>query len=332
MLTALLRLNPFVFSLSEAHTKNIIMKKITSAAVTAMALATVCLIASCKKDNTTNPTNQTVLQAYISSDTSLTYFNAAIVRANDAQLFGGTDSITVLAPTNSAFIAAGISLSAINALPVSTLDSLIRYYIVPSSVTLSTGMYTSYNSLLGLPVYGVGAADGITSYFNGTIAFKETLPPGNAALYELNIPLIPPAASLNQLLATDTTLTLLAEALQRTNLGASLGTSSWNTLLAPDNNAFRNAGYADIAAIDNADVNTLTNIIQYHILTGEYFTNNFDQASVSSFEGETIAVTNTNGIPVFTGNNNTGAAAITIANELAGSNIIVQKIDHVLLP
>ena len=308
------------------------MKKITSAAITAMTLATVCLVASCKKDNTTNLTSQTQLQAYISSDTSLTYFNAAIARANDAQLFGGTDSITVLAPTNTAFIAAGISMSAINALPVTTLDSLIRYHIIPSSPTLVTGVYTSYNSLLGLPVYGVGAADGVTSYFNGTMSFKQALPPGNASLYELNTPLMPPAASLTQLLTADTTLSLLAEALQRTNLGTSLGTGSWNTLLAPDNNAFRNAGYADITAIDNADINTLTSIIQYHILTGEYFTNSFDQASVNSFEGETIAVTNTNGVPVFTGNNNNGAAAISVGNELAGSNIIVQKIDHVLLP
>lgn len=306
------------------------MKMKHYAAIPTAMLAALSIFSSCQKETDNSTTPASPLMNVISSDTTLSYFNLAIIGANDQQIFSSLDSVTVFAPTNDAFRTAGISVGSITALTPAMLDSLIRYHYATGSINAGSSTYIAYNSLLGPALYG--STDGTNIYFNGAIALKQDpATTGTATLYKLNLPLQIPAASLTAFLAGDASLSLFAEALQRTGLGTSLGTGGWNTILVPDNNAFNAAGYPDIASIDNKGIDTLTNLISYHILSGQYFTNNFNQATVGSTEGGTIAIT-TGVLPQFTGNNNTAAASITSANKIAGTNIIVHKINTVLLP
>jgi uncharacterized surface protein with fasciclin (FAS1) repeats len=59
---------------------------------------------------------------------------------------------------------------------------------------------------------------------------------------------------------------LLNLAIQRANLGATLSQAGTYTLFAPTDDAFRAAGYADAAAINNLSVAQLQAILQYHLL------------------------------------------------------------------
>jgi uncharacterized surface protein with fasciclin (FAS1) repeats len=300
-----------------------------------MVVAAICttVFASCKKDVTPTPvTSSTPLYALITGDTSLSIFNAAVQKAGDAQLFLGTDSVSVLIPTNAAFLLQGISSASISSMSATALDSLVRYHYIAAATGLTTGTYTSFNSLLGPAVYGYGNTDGSNNYFNGSIAIKQSLAGSNATVYKLNTPLQIPASSVTQLLSADTSLSYFAEALNHT--GLSLAPSSgWNTVLAPDNNSFIAAGFTTLASIDSASLSTLSGILQYHILPGQYFTNNFTGLStVNSSENSSINITFNNGVAQFTGTSNTTAAGITQADRIAGTTIIVQKINGLLMP
>jgi uncharacterized surface protein with fasciclin (FAS1) repeats len=290
------------------------------------------IFSSCQKTSTPAiVTPSTPLLSFISSDTSVSVFYTAVERAGDNSLYTGTDSVTVLIPTNAAFAAQGITGSTINSMSVGLLDSLLRYHLIPSSATLATGVYNSYSSKLGPLVYGYGNTDGASNYFNGSLANVQTLTGSSATVYKLNIPLQIPFASAVQLFASDTSLTYFAESIKHTNLNL-IAATGWNTILAPVNSAFIAAGYATLNSIDSADVNAMTTILQYHILPGQYFTNNFlGLASVGSSEGNSINLTFVNGIAQFTGTSNINAAGITNANRVAGSSTVVQTINGLLM-
>ena len=300
---------------------------------TVITAAAVLIFASCKKDSTVTPTTpSTPLYALITGDTSLSVFDAAVQKAGDNTLFTGTDSITVLMPTNTAFLSQGITSSTINAMSATAVDSMIRYNYISSAANLTTGLYNPFNSLLGPAVYGYGNTDGSNNYFNGSMAIKQTLPGSNAIVYKLSAPLQIPAPSLTQLLSADTSLTYFAEALNHTGVSL-MPVSGWNTVLAPDNNSFIAAGFPTLASIDSAGISTLSNILQYHVLPGQYFTNNFTGlATVGSSEGNMINLTFTNGMVQFTGTGNTTAVSVTQGDRVAGTNIIIQKINGVLMP
>lgn len=59
---------------------------------------------------------------------------------------------------------------------------------------------------------------------------------------------------------------LLNLAIQRANLGTTLSQAGTYTLFAPTDDAFKAAGYADAAAINNLSVVQLQAILQYHLL------------------------------------------------------------------
>jgi uncharacterized surface protein with fasciclin (FAS1) repeats len=302
------------------------------ASILLLVLACALVFYSCKKDLNSNNSNSMPLASFILADTSITLFTEIIQRGNDIGLLASIDSITILAPTNAAFRNAGITKPVIDTWSYAKLDSITRYEFIPSPISLVAGSYSSFNSLLQFPVYGYTVINDSVNYFNGSAGVKQSIPGSKATLYKLNAPLQLPVDSLNHLLSADSTLSFFAEALARTGITV-IPATGWNTLLVPDNNAFINAGYPDTTSIDSADVSTLSNILQYHILTGQYFSNYFiDQTAINASQGGSISITFNNGILQFTGTGNSGPASVTLTNKIAGANIIVYKINKLLLP
>lgn len=80
------------------------------------------------------PTYAGTFIALAKADTSLTLFNQALTRANDASITQAANAAsvrtTVFAPTNQAFIQAGYSAAVIAATPPATLGTLLRHHIV----------------------------------------------------------------------------------------------------------------------------------------------------------------------------------------------------------
>jgi uncharacterized surface protein with fasciclin (FAS1) repeats len=119
--------------------------------------------------------------AVAQSDTTLTYLVAAALRGGTAVTgaLSGTTPLTVFAPTNAAFRAAGFpTIAAINAAPVATLTNILTYHVVPgvraysptltngaSITTFQTGAVTVGVTSTGVTILGKG---------NGTNASNVT--------------------------------------------------------------------------------------------------------------------------------------------------------------
>jgi uncharacterized surface protein with fasciclin (FAS1) repeats len=290
------------------------------------------IFASCHKDN--NPTpgpTPTPLQTYISGDTSLSIYNAAITKANDASLLSGSDSVTVLAPTNDAFRAAGISVSTINSMSSSAVDSLLRYHFISQSADLNQGKYTSFTSTLGSPIYGYGGTTD-SNYFNGAQATRVTIPNSNATLYRLNSPLGIPYSSGSSYFAADTSLSYFNAALTRAGIDPSTN-NGWTTVLAPTNSAFIAAGYPTISSIQSADSAKLRTTLMYNMLPGQYFTNSYNGITTvpTSVNGANVTVGTSATGPTFTGTGNTTAVGFSGSNQIVGSNAIYQPVNGILM-
>jgi uncharacterized surface protein with fasciclin (FAS1) repeats len=312
--------------------KTFIMKK-SFRRLALIALPVFLIIVACHKSNnsapTPTPTPSTPLQTYIANDTSLSIYQAAIVKANAEDRFKGTDSETVLIPTNDAFRAAGISQATINSMTQSQVDSLLRYHIISPAAALADSSYKSFTSSLGNPIYGMG---GTNSYFNGATATKATVTGSAATVYRLNTPLAVPFATGQDFLNSDTSYTFYNAALRRSGYDLSTDTG-FTTVLVPTNNAFRAAGIADTTAISEMDSATLRHILMYHVLQGQYFTNSYNGITTApTVAGSNVTIgTSANGA-TFAGPGNSAPVGFAGSNQLAGTNTIYQPVNGVLTP
>ena len=94
-----------------------------------LAFAAMSIFAvSCSDDNAVNnPAPVPNIAQIIAQSPNLSTLNAALVKANlTGALTSGT--LTVFAPDNAAFAAAGIT--DINAVPVTKLDSILKYHVL----------------------------------------------------------------------------------------------------------------------------------------------------------------------------------------------------------
>jgi uncharacterized surface protein with fasciclin (FAS1) repeats len=294
------------------------------------ALLLFCCFASCKKTPSLVRNTITPFQALINTDTTFSLFHRLVLQANDAGLISN-DSITVLLPTNAAFRAAGYSETIIDSVTTVFADNLLRYQFISSRIIPSGPSYTGYTTLQGSLVYGMTDSTH-TRWFNGTPVIGDSSFIGNVLIYKLSAPLPAPADSLDILLDADSTLTFMAEVLQRTNLDSVLFSGNL-TLLAPTNTAFMNAGYDSVGAIDAADSSTLVQLVKYHTLTADWFTNTLmGVTTVATLQGGSLTVGNQNGVLQFSGTGNGTPANLLSGNRLAGSTLIVHRIDEVLSP
>lgn len=135
------------------------------------------------------------------SDTTLTYLVAAAQRGGTAVTgaLSGTTPLTVFAPTNAAFRAAGFpTIAAINAAPEAALTNILTYHVVPgvraysptlangaSITTFQTGTVTVGVTSTGVTILGKG---------NGTNASNVTTPDisaTNGVIHKIDRVLLP---------------------------------------------------------------------------------------------------------------------------------------------
>lgn len=296
----------------------------------------VCLggLPSCKKTAPLTPNALTPLQKLVNTDTTLSLYHRLILQANQTALLNN-DSVTLLIPVNAALRAVGYTADSIDNISATQAGNIVLYDFIPSPVNIpvaDSGAYMSHNTLLtGLSIYGM--SDGKQVLFNGVPAVRDTANTGKAIVYLLGVVATsPPADTLDDLLAADSTLTFFEEAMKRTGLDTSLPAGNY-TLLAPVNSAWIAAGYDSLGAIDSADSATLTQLLELHFIKGIYFTNTLAaQTSLPTLQGSPVSVIYQNGLFQFEGGGNATPANLLPGSRLSGSDILVYRIDEVLSP
>ena len=302
-----------------------------------LTLGGAVLFSSCKKDED-EMTQQNTIVDIVASNGSFSLLRAALMHAGLTDALSANGSFTVFAPGNDAFIAAGLDSEAkIKAVPVESLKKILLYHVlgqqVPSSA-IQTGSNTSVNTLAELNVFITKNASGV--FVNGANVLQADIVASNGVIHVINAVLMPPTGNIVETAQANPNFTFLVAAVLRaseggTNVAQVLSGAGPLTVFAPTNEAFINAGFANVEAIKAADPAVLTSILTYHVISARVFSSDLTEgAQPATVNGATLTVTLNGGAKV-KGNKNTTASVISAAN-MVTSNGVIHVIDQVLLP
>lgn len=282
------------------------------------------------------------------------YFNknfstlvAAVVQAGLLPTLLSTENeLTLFAPTNDAFTAAGItSLPANDATGNALLTSILRYHVIAGTseikaADIATGP-SSATTFGGSKIYLSKSAAGV--FINGNTQVTATdIQGSNGIVHVINRTLVPPTQTIAEIVVANTTaaapqFTQLLAALQRTQgqgdndlLAAVSASTGELTVFAPTDAAFQ-ALYTslDVANVNEIPLSTLIAVLKKHVVGARRFSSDLVSGPVVTLNGN-ITVNTTN-LTVVGGSGDPATLQAALLN-IQGKNGVIHVIDKVLLP
>lgn len=282
---------------------------------------------SCDNDDDT-PAGPSNIAGIVANNASFSILNTAITRAGLGSALS-SGSLTVFAPDNAAFEASGINAAAVNALPVATLDSILKYHVLGTQVS-STGVPASdaVTTLLGTKLFASRNTNGV--FVNGIKVKTADVAASNGVVHVIEKVLIPPTKTIAQIVSADTSFSILLAAVVKAGLADAVSQPGKYTVFAPTNAAFRAAGFANAAAINAAPTATITAVVKQHVLSTNVFAGDLTEgATPTTLQGNTLTV-NLSPARVKVSSSANPSSNITSAN-IVTTNGVIHVIDRVLL-
>jgi len=245
-------------------------------------------------------------------------------------------TFTVFAPTNSGFAAIGITPENINDFTPTQLTPILLYHVLGSEVasgSLTNGQVVTPLSeddfYVSLPAAGGAFINGnseITAfdlqYSNGVVhVINRTLQPPTDNVVDIAI-----AEGFNELAAALTRAQLVDD------LSDAAGTF---TVFAPTDQAFQNLyTFLGVANVDEIDLATLTDVLEYHVLGSRVFSSDLTDGLQADpiLEGTTTFTINLGSTVTITDVNTSNTDATVSATDVLGTNGVIHIIDEVILP
>ncbi|KAF1365331.1 Fasciclin-domain-containing protein [Lizonia empirigonia] len=281
----------------------------------------------------------TLAQALNSSTdlSSLAGLLAAPGLASLVEALGSVQNITILAPSNAAFTAAGNeTLGALTA-DEGLLTALLRYHVlngtVPASAITNQSQFVPtlltnpmYTNVTGGQVVNAKVTGETVNIFSGALA-NSTVTQADVnftggVIHVIDRFLVLPEIASDTLVTAG--LTSLRGALNATNLVEAFDTTADVTIFAPSNQAFQNIG----SALGNLSTEDITSILTYHVVAGTvgYSSGIANGTTLTTLNGANLTITIGEEGRIFV-----NSAQVTIADVLI-ANGVVHVIDEVLNP
>lgn len=277
---------------------------------------------------------------YLAATPELSMLRVAVTRAGLGTALNA-GQITVFAPNNDAFKASGYAdEAAINAIAPETLKQILQYHVINDKVdypAFPTGVSTIYQTQLpNGKVYVYKTSGGVVTVNNATVT-KPNQVAVNTVIHIINRVLVPNTLNAVDYAKGNTNLSFFAAAVARAGSAVqttlSQASQSGLTVFAPTNDAFKAAGYADIAAINNAEAAKLATILTYHVLPSSITSPAFtDNSELTTAQGGKVNVKVSGGKVTVTGKGNGTSASNITQSDIPLTNGIMHIIDRVLLP
>ena len=321
----------------------------------AIAVVTVALLSfSCESDSENVVAKYPTIVEILDADAAnFSILKAALVKTNLLNTFRNPGSYTVLAPKNSAFIAAGITEASVAAITttgdIAALSRILRYHVLTSG-TLAANLPTN-GYINTFSPYGSSTSVSISLYTNktngvvinggnangGATVLQADINASNGVIHVishvLSVPkvhnLIIANPDLSSLVGVLTSAPQAAVLTDITTTATGATTALSRTVFAPTNAAFGSAAFLT----GQSDAN-ITKVLRYHLVN-----NNLRASFANAF-----ATTATTLTTQLTGQTTTIAAGtlniadITAVNatirsiNIQGSNGVAHIIDKVLQP
>ncbi len=305
---------------------------------------------ACGSDDDGNePTGKNILQ--IATDgADFTLLEAAVIRAGlTKELSDANAQLTVFAPTDAAFKAAGFAdAAAVTAADPAVLKSILLYHVLGSEVKAAAvpkGPNASVNTLNGKAVFVTSAASGV--FVNGIKVVTPDVDATNGVIHVIGRVILPPAGNIVETaVAAKFTALVAAITYVDTKLGAGiaklLSGAGPFTVFAPTDAAFvaaldgadRSAknGKVDVAELDALGAETIAQILQLHVISARVYSSDLTEgakpATLNTKSEISIGLT---GGATVKGKGNANAAKIT-GTDITTTNGVIHVIDTVLLP
>lgn len=188
----------------------------------------------------------------------------AITHAGLDEVLQGSDSITILAPSDLAFEAllSDLGVGSITDVPAETVAGILSYHVIGSPV-FSSGLPRKTTALDGNTMYFSTA--GAVSVNGKSTVVEADIVSRTAVIHGINKVLDVPAGNLFQQMQADDSLTTLVSAIQAAGLESLFTGSTEYTVFTPTNSAFDGV---DVAALTPEQ---LVDILGFHVVSGVSF-------------------------------------------------------------
>jgi uncharacterized surface protein with fasciclin (FAS1) repeats len=299
-------------------------KKLFAICITAGLLLTG--LNSCKKDDPA-PAQKNIVEIVV-SDPNFSRLKQAVVRAGlTSALSSGT--LTVFAPDNAAFAAAGLDSATIASIPENDLATILKYHVLNAKVE-AAGVPSSdtVNTLDGLNLYASSNANGV--FVNGIKVKTANVQAANGVIHVISDVLIPPSDNIAEVVSDDDNFEVLLAAVVRAGLASAVSSNGKYTVFAPTDAAFAATEFPDVASINLAPQNAVAAIVKAHIIGTNVFASDLINASTAPTLQTGVSLTiGTNPASVKLTGSSSPASNVIEAN-ITTTNGVIHVIDRVL--
>ncbi|CAN5517868.1 hypothetical protein BH23BAC1_BH23BAC1_15170 [soil metagenome] len=277
-------------------------------------------------NNVLLPPSQNIVEIAAEED-DFSLLVRAVTRAGLAETLSTTDGLTVFAPNNAAFEAAGLDEATIDATSVEDLTNILTYHVIAARVfssdlsnddaeTLQGGSVTTSISSGGATVRGASNESASNIVAANILAT-------NGVIHVIDQVLLPQGTIID-VAVSNPDFSILVAALQKAGLVEALEGEGPYTVFAPTNAAFEAAG---ITSLDDLTAEQLTPILLYHVLGSRKEAADLESGAEATLnEDADLYVSVTDGGVYINGN------TIVTTADVQGSNGVIHVIDMVLLP
>jgi transforming growth factor-beta-induced protein len=279
------------------------------------------------------------IAAFVNTNLEPAYFNAnfttlvaAVVKAGLVGTLQDAEALTIFAPTNDAFVAAGINVASTD---VPTLTSVLTYHVLGSKV-LSSQLPRSAEALSEDMLYFTVNNDG--AFVNGNVGIINVDIESDAAVvHVIDEVLFAPTENIVEVASGNSDFSSLVAALTRVTqetqgevdlVGALSGEGPF-TVFAPTNAAFSTLLMEnDWATLQDVPLGLLIEVLQYHVVTARAYDvdlpNVLVDGQVGTLQGDNLSI-------------NLGNGTINSTSNISNTNInatngVIHVIDRVLIP
>jgi uncharacterized surface protein with fasciclin (FAS1) repeats len=253
---------------------------------------------ACNKTTSPGINSQTSSLTYIlATGTYTTIFNSAVVKAGLDSLFNGPSIFTLMVPNDAACTQSGFTQAVIDGF---TSDQARKWVLYQTYA----GTALTYESFIGKTEVKLIMADGDSTfvsgdsnrtYINGYQFLNAELTAKNGIMLALQNVLVPPTQNLAQMVSADTSLSFFNQAIQLSTpvpdtLSVLLATGGPFTVLAPDNDAFRNVGYNTPADLNTVNPDSLRSLVLLSLIPQRLFGYDVGDSSTVQTVGDSTLI------------------------------------------
>jgi uncharacterized surface protein with fasciclin (FAS1) repeats len=316
-------------------TKNI-YKKLFS--ILLIFLASIVFVQCTKKEEV--PVPQEFIDAKLAADPDFTLFKAAIAQAKLESFTKGPGPFTILAPTNAALNAVGITTASLPSIDSITLTAVLLNHfqnLNRTSFEFPVGPNAPMISMAGFNNYSSKNTVSNKTYVNGATVTTTDINCGNGVIHKIDKALVLPIIPMRTILKSNPNFSLMDSAISKVGgtLPASFApaTGSATTIFAINNASMTTAGYGSFTTIGTltaAQVTTLSNILRYHIVQSRNFSVAMKSGNLKTLPGTNILVNAGTSVTVKGISNPSPLTLVT--PDVVASNGVIHEISGMLMP